>query len=217
MITRKSVQSRTRRFVRVISVATAASAAVLLSWAGPASADNPPQLACGNTQLGPCSETAHFTSSQGFSTPPPAAGGTNCPAYLLSDISFMDFAGHGVEHITVNKAQDAWFTSTFTGTGTFTEYPATSLANIVVDDQGNLSADIVGPPDAIVTGHLTEWFGGSFNNKTVVFTDTITFTGTDQNGVSIHLHAVDHTSWNATSTPFVDPPTLNFSKNHITC
>jgi hypothetical protein len=146
---------------------------------------------------------------------PPATSPTNCPAYLFNDIAFLNFTGNGVEHVTVNKAQDAWFTSTFNGAGTVTFYPDTSLAHVVFDDHGNIvSADVVGPPDATLSGHLMNWFGGSFNNKSVVLHDTINFTGTDQNGNSAQVHTVDHTSWNANSTPFVSPPSLDFHNAH---
>jgi hypothetical protein len=212
MIIRRSTASRTGKLVRIVAVATGACAAAVLAWAGPAAADNAPQLACGSSQPGPCSETAHFTNEQQFVTPlQTPTSSTNCPAYLLNDIILLNFSGNGVEHTTVNKAQDAWFTSTFNGTGTITPYPLSSLANIVMDDQGNIiSADVVGPADATLTGHLTNWFGGSFNNRSVVFHDTINFTGTDQSGNPVQVHAVDHTSWNANSTPFVSPPSLDF-------
>ncbi|MEP7021054.1 MAG: hypothetical protein ABI808_10405 [Pseudonocardiales bacterium] len=121
--------TRSRSRICIVDFAVAVCVAAMLSWAGPAAADNAPQLACGNTQPGPSSETAHFTSNQGFVTPIPSVpGSSSCPAYLLNDIAFLNFTGHGVEHITVNKAQDAWFTETFTGTGTVTAYPSSSLA-----------------------------------------------------------------------------------------
>jgi hypothetical protein len=213
----RTTPTRRVRLIKVAGLVLAMSALAMFGAAAPASADNAPPLACGSTQPGPCSETAHFTSEQMFVTPlTPPTSPSNCPAFLLSDIPLLNFTGHGVEHTTVNKAQDAWFTSTFAGTGTITLYPPSSLANIVMDDQGNIvSADIVGPADAVLTGHLTNWFGGSFNNKNAVLHDTINFSGTDQSGAAMQIHAVDHTSWNATTMPFVDPPSLDF--HNATC
>lgn len=213
----RPVRSRVAAGARVIALAFTVAAFGLLGVAAPASADNAPPLACGNTQPGPCSETAHFTNEQQFVAPVTTpTSPTNCPSWVLTDIPLLNFTGNGVEHTTVNNAQDAWFTSTFAGTGTVTFYPPSSLANIVTDNQGNIvSADIVGPADAVLTGHLTNWFGGSFNNKSVVLHDTINFIGTGQNGAPMNLHAVDHTSWNATTTPFANPPTLDF--HNVTC
>jgi hypothetical protein len=204
-----------RRAGILVGVATTACAVLLLVSAGPAAAGTPPPLSCGSTQPGQCTQTAHFTDEQQFVPPVQPTSPTNCPAYLLTDIAYLNFTGNGVEHTTVNNAQDSWFTSTFNGTGTVTAFPMTSL-NVVFDNQGNIvSIQVVGPPDATLTGHLTIWFGGEFNNKSAVVHDTINFTGTDQNGTSVQVHANDHTSWNATSTPFQSPPTVNF--HNATC
>ena len=212
----RSTRTGRARLIKLAGVTLTLSALALFGAAAPASADNAPPLACGSTQPGPCSETAHFTNEQQFVTPLTApTKPTNCPAFALADIPMLDFTGNGVEHTTVNNAQDAWFTSTFNGTGTITFYPMSSLANIVVDSQGNITADIVGPADAVLTGHLTNWFGGSFNNKSAVVHDTINFTGTDASGAAMQIHAVDHTSWNATTMPFVGPPSNDF--HNATC
>ena len=207
----RSIRNRATA-ARAVALAFTVAALALLGTAAPASADNAPPLACGSTQPGPCTETAHFTSEQQYVTPlTPPTSPTNCPSWVIADIPALNFTGNGVEHITVNAAQDGWNTSTFNGTGTVTFYPPSSLANIVFDNQGNIvSATVVGPPDAVLTGHITNWFGASFNNKSVVFHDTINFIGTNQSGAPMNLHAVDHTSWNATTPPFVNPPTLDF-------
>lgn len=177
---------------------------------GVAHADNAPTQACGNTQPGPCSETDHFTNQSGFQSPIGATS-TSCPSYVTNDFVLLATTGNGVEHVTLNKAQDFWFTTTFTGTGTATFYPASSLANIVTDDQGNIiSADIVGPADATTTGKLTDWFGFSGNNKNAVSHGTINFIGT-----SASLHDTQHASWTGTQNPMTDPPHLAF--NSATC
>lgn len=207
--------SNLRRRTAQLAVLTAAAGTVFAVGTGPAHADNAPPQACGSTQPGPCSETDHFTSQDTWETP---LGATNasCPSWVTGDYVLLAMSGNGVEHVTVNKAQDFWFTTTFTGSGTATFYPASSLANIVTDDQGNIvSVDIVGPPDATVTGHLTDWFGGSGNNKNAVFHGTITLSGSDQAGNPISVHDTQHTSWTGAQMPFVDPPHLDF--NEATC
>ena len=198
-------------------VVLALSAGASTLGASVAYADNAPTQACGNTQPGPCSETDHFTNQNGFVTPiGTPTNATTCPSNILADFVLLATSGNGVEHATANKAQDFWATSTFTGTGTATFYPASSLMNIVMDNQGNIiSADIVGPPDAVLTGKLTDWFGASFNSKNAVIHDTINFTGSDQNGNSVTLHDTAHTSWTGTQKPFIDPPHLAF--NSATC
>lgn len=200
-----------------LAVITAAAAAAFAVGAGPASADNAPPQACGTTQPGPCTETDHFTSQDQWEQPLGAtSNATNCPSWLTDDYVLLAMEGNGVEHVTINKAQDFWFTTTFTGEGTATFYPASSLANIVTDQDGNIvSADVVGPPDTTVTGHLTDWFGGSGNNKNAVFHGTINLNGTDAAGNPAAAHITQHTSWTGGQNPFVDPPHVAFS--NATC
>ena len=209
-------QHHRRRTSRLLIVAAIASAAFAIST-GSAYADNAPPQACGNTQPGPCTETDHFTNEAALQTPlGEATNATTCPSWLVQDYVLLDMSGNGIEHVTVNKAQDFWFTTTFTGTGTASFYPASSLANVVTDDQGNITSfDVVGPSDSTVTGHLTNWFGGSGNNRNAVFHGTITLTGTDQNGQAVTVHDTQHSSWTGTQQPFVDPPHTGF--NDITC
>jgi hypothetical protein len=203
-----------RRIIRSAALLAAVCASMFAFATQPAQADTAPPLACGNTQPGPCTETAHFTNQEGLQTPVGAASGkTNCPDWVLTDYPVLDFTGHGIEHNTLNKAQDFWSTSTFNGTGTVTFYPASSVANIVTDDQGNIvSYDIVGPPDATVTGHLADWFGVSANKQSAVIHNTINFTGTDSAGTSFALHDAGHASWTPGTVPFQDAPHLAFNK-----
>jgi hypothetical protein len=208
---------RIGRAVRGLGILAAASTAVLALSVVPASADTAPQQACGTTQPGPCTETDHFTQQLGFVTPigqptKPSA----CPDWVLNDFPFLDFTGNGIEHVTLNKAQDFWATSTFTGKGTITLYPASSLANLVIDDQGNVSADIVGPPDGVVTGKLQTWFGVSDNKQAGVVHDTINVQ-VSGSGVTLSMHQNSHTSWSGGSEPFVDMPHLSFAKISASC
>jgi hypothetical protein len=192
----------------------AAVAAATLPWltASAASANPAPELACGTTQPGPCNETAHFTDQNEWLTPPDGAVPAGCPSVIVTDAVLVTGTGHGVEHINVNKAQDAWFTSTFTGDVTLTLYP---LSSVVLDPDGNVIA-VVGPADAtqpVFTGKQTEWFGGSFNNKSSVNHATLTF-DVSGGGQSLHLHDVFHATWAPAADPN-GPPTKAFDK--LTC
>jgi hypothetical protein len=193
---------------RMMTLTAVAALAVPLAMMQPAGAATAPDLACGNTQPGPCQETVHFSDINDMNTPAPPGGG--CPAYLSTDFSTFVGTGHGIEHINVNTAQDAWFTTTFTGSVTITAY-----LNGTVDSDDNVTS--VSDPDPNVlpfTGRITEWFGASFNKQSSVFTGTINISATNANGESISVHAVTHASWTPGSDPN-GPPHTAFDK--ITC
>jgi hypothetical protein len=186
----------------------AAAMAVPLMVMQPAGAATAPDLACGNTQPGPCQETAHFSDINDMNTPAPPGGG--CPAYLSTDFFTFVGTGQGVEHINLNKAQDGWFTNTFTGTVTITAY-----LHGTVDSDDNVTS--VSDPDPNVlpfTGKITQWFGGSFNNQNSVFHGTINISVTDANGESLRVHFATHQSWTPGSDPN-GPPHTAFDK--ISC
>ena len=103
-------------------------------------------------------------------------------------------------------------TITFSGNVTLTAYPPSSLT---FDDQGNVTG-ITGPPDASVpvfNGKLTEWFGGSFNNKNATNTGTINVSASG-GGQTVTIHAVFHANW-AVGSDLSGPPTRQF--DHVTC
>jgi hypothetical protein len=171
----------------------------------PAGADIAPDLACGSTQPGPCTETAHFSDVNEMNSPAPPGGG--CPAFAATDFATFVGTGNGIEHITVNKAQDVWFTTTFTGTITITPY-----LHGTVDSDGNVTS--VSDPDPSVppyTGKVTDWFGVSFNKQTAVMHSTFHFSGTNANGDVLRFHEASHSAW----TPGTDangPPNKSFDK-----
>jgi hypothetical protein len=125
----------------------------------------------GTTSTGPCTETDHFSELAFPATPIPGCG----PQTLTIIVA----TGNGVQHVTVNQAGDAWFTSTFTGN-----------AQIFTPDFSK------SPPlgALLASGHLTTWFGGEFNKQNYVLHDTGMFQGTAVTGESIFLHFADHAS-----------------------
>src|SRR6266568_2684318 len=116
-----------RLMVRMMTLGAVATLAVPLALMQPAGAATAPNLACGDTQPGPCQETAHFSDINDMNSPAPPGGG--CPAYLSTDFFTFVGTGNGVDHINVNKAQDGWFTTTFTGTVTITAYLHGTVGN----------------------------------------------------------------------------------------
>jgi hypothetical protein len=184
---------------------TLAAIAVLLVPSA-AVADTAPNLSCGSTQPGPCQQTEHFSNLDELDSPLPP--GQGCPAALENDFVHIVGTGNGIEHVNVNKVQDAWFTSTFTGNVTITSYPPSS---VTVDDQGNVTG-IVGPPDPnmpVVSGKFTEWFGASFNNKNATSGGTVNLS-VSGGGMSFSLHANLHSNW-AVGSDLSGPPTRSFS------
>jgi len=132
--------------------------------------------------VGRCNGTDHFTQA--------AFPGMAIPACSLPPV-WIEVNGNGVQHITVNAAQDFWLTSTLEGTATITLLP--------FDSQGH---PIFGPGAPYATGHLTMWFGISANNQNYVVHDTGNVTATTTTGVPISLHFVDH----ASSIPPISTP-----------
>jgi hypothetical protein len=97
-------------------------------------------------------------------TPIVCPDGSTVPGGVLSII-----VANGVFHVTINKAGDLWDTSTIEGPFTF------------IADTGT-----------VYTGHYTEWFGDSLNNRNAVFTGTLNFIGTSSTGALLNLHLEVH-------------------------
>ena len=158
----------------------------------------PSQFNCGDPSLppAPCNQTAHFSSIDAVGTPPPP--GASCPDFVNNDFLTIVGDGNGIEHSIVNNALDGWFTSTFTGQVTLTFYPPTS-----VDQTDPNNPVITGAPDAgapVLMGRLTQWFGGSFNNRNFVNHGTNNFTGVDSASNQYGFHSVFHVSSSANPT-----------------
>src|SRR5215469_9557273 len=176
---------------RLAAAAAAAALAVVplaITQAASAAPVSPQDFTCGVTVFTACNQTAHFSTPSG--TPAPEVGApspqaADCPAWVAVDGAVIDGTGNGIEHSIINDAGDGWFTSTFTGMVTvqaWTVDPAT----------GALVAPDPGVP--VFTGHLQQWFGGSFNRSNFVNHDTINFSGTAADGTTFSIHLVDHLS-----------------------
>jgi hypothetical protein len=120
--------------------------------------------------------TVHFKDAvQTFHIGPP-------PACLLSGTITQTF--NGVFHIIINKAGDAWDTSTMTG------------PFVLVPDDPSLPT---------YTGHATAWFGDSFNNQNEVHHFTINAHATAPNAPAFDFHETFHFSTSASGT---NPPLI---------
>jgi hypothetical protein len=175
---------------------------------------------------GSFTQTSHFQSLQQWGTPlGPATNATNCSGPIgdvyLNDFALFDLTGNGVQHVTVNKAGDSWFTTTFTGRGTIAFYPASSLV-VTYDNSGNITnVDVVGPPDMIINARLTEWFGFEDNNQNAVGHGTVDAQGvtvaggtTVPAGEAVSLHEQSQARW-AVGTDLNGPPV--FFTNKVSC
>lgn len=194
----RNIRARVR--ARGVTVAATALAVIALplvlaqaAGAAPVPSNN---FTCGVTVFTACNQTAHFSTPSG--TPAPEVGApspqaTGCPAWVAVDAPVIQGTGNGVEHAIVNNAGDGWFTSTFAGTVTIVAYTVDSMGNPVAPDPSV-------PP---YTGHLQQWFGGSFNRSNSVDHDTINFSGTAADGSTFSIHLVDHVSTtpNAAAAP----------------
>jgi hypothetical protein len=174
-------------------------ATAAMSTAAPVS---PSDFTCGVTVFTPCNQTAHFSTPSGTDAPlvgQPNPQATGCPAFVAVDAPVFQGTGNGIEHSIINKAGDGWFTSTFTGSVTMTAF--------TVDSNGNpLAPD---PNVPVYSGHLTQWFGGSFNKNNMVNHATVTFSGTAPDATSVHFHMVDH--MNTTPNPAAAPNAFNIA------
>ena len=194
------VRLRARWGTAVTAALTAILMLLLLAQRAGAAPVPPDDFTCGVTVFTACNQTAHFSTPSGTSAsvvgePNPQAIG--CPAFVAVDAPVIQGTGNGIEHAIINNAGDGWFTSTFTGTVTVVAWTVDSAGNLVAPD----------PSVPVFTGHLTTWFGGSFNRSNFVVHDTITFTGTAADGSTFSIHQVDHLS----TTPNVAAAPNSFS------
>jgi hypothetical protein len=128
---------------------------------------------------GPPTPGQTYTCTMHLRDAPPQTGpvaatacpdGTSVPAGIL-----ITTVENGIFHITINKAGDEWDTGTVEGSFTFT------------------GADT----NIVYTGHFSQWFGDSFNNRNMVQHATINFVGSSLTGDHIALHIEFHLSVSA--------------------
>ena len=204
------IRARIRRVGSSLGVAILLSAA-LASTAGAA---------------GSFTQTLHSNSLQMWGSPfTPVTSSSGCSgpvgSAFTNDFAFLDLTGNGVQHVTVNGAGDSWFTSTFTGSGTVTFYPASSV-DLTFDSQGNItSATVVGPPDMVLSAHVTEWFGFESNRQNAVGHGTVNGQGTSlaggatvPAGLPVSIHVTTHSQWAVGADPS-GPPSFMFT--NINC
>jgi hypothetical protein len=181
------------RFKARLAAAAAAAVTVIgvpLMMAQAASAAPVPaqDFTCGITVFTACNQTAHFDTPSGTPAPEigsPSPQATGCPAWVAVDAPVIQGAGNGIEHSIINNAGDGWFTSTFTGMVTVQAWTVDPVTGALVTPDPGVPA---------YTGHLQQWFGGSFNHSNFVSHDTINFSGTAADGSTFSIHLVDHLS-----------------------
>jgi hypothetical protein len=202
-------ESIMKKALRRFAVVSTVAAATLLPLTG-ASAQTVGN-GCGSTITTSCSDTEHYSTRSEW-----LGGGlvgATCPAYF-NDWGLESGTGNGVSHVNINKDGDEWVSDTWSGSATITFYPSSSV-DIVADQDGNVtSATITGPPEAVLTGHSTNWFGASFNNQNSALTFTFAFEGTDQGGTPIKVHGDEHATWVPGADPF-GPPSISHA--HMVC
>jgi hypothetical protein len=104
----------------------------------------------------------------------------------LTGWALVDVIGNGVQHATVNAAQDFWLTTTIEGGATIV--PGT----VILDNHGNpisFTPDLTQPT---FSGHLQDWFGVSINSQNMSISSTANFLGTSSAGAAASLHINAH-------------------------
>lgn len=123
--------------------------------------------------------------------PPPLPEG----CWANETLAIMSTNGNAIQHFTVNKASDFWFTTTYAGDAAV--YPVAQP--ISYDANGDVVLDTSGP--ALYTGHLTTWFGEEDNKQNGVMHSTASFHGTDAAGNAVSLNAHLQFGTNAMGQP----------------
>lgn len=123
--------------------------------------------------------------------------------WLPTTDAIMSTFGNAILHSTVNKADDFWFTSTYTGDAAVYPIVFASPGVPEVDQNDNDVLDTSGAP--LATGHLTTWFGISDNNQNGVQHATLTFKGTEADGTAVgitgHFQVATNANGDVTATP----------------
>jgi len=183
----------------VLAICTALFGALALPVSANSGTGPPPIPSC-YPGVGPCQETDHFGQLTFLASPLPGCGG------VFDEWALIDQRGNGVQHININGAQDAWFTSTMEGPATLV------VGTLTFDSNGNPSftPDTTKPTFA---GRLQQWFGGQFNknNASMSLTVNLQMTGSDGSSLTLHLNSHVNTTGSAPFTP--NPNSMHFKVN----
>jgi hypothetical protein len=183
----------------VLAICTALFGALAIPVSANSGTGPPPIPSC-YPGVGPCQETDHFGQLTFLASPLPGCGG------VFDEWALIDQRGNGVQHINVNGAQDAWFTSTMEGPATLV------VGTLTFDSNGNPSftPDTTKPTFA---GRLQQWFGGQLNknNASMSLTVNLQMTGSDGSSLTLHLNAHVNTTGSAPFTP--NPNSMHFKVN----
>lgn len=135
----------------------------------------------------------------------PSGGAPPLPAgcWMPSTDAVMSTFGNAIEHFTANKANDDWFTSTYTGDASVYPIVFASPGVPMLDQNENDVLDTSGTP--LATGHLTTWFGQEDNKQNGVFHATLHFNGVEADGTPVsidgHFQFATNANGNVTATP----------------
>lgn len=165
-----------------------------------ASVQGPPPIPTCVPGAGPCTETDHFTELAFLGRP------LDCQGYFGGWV-MISVTGNGVEHITVNKAQDFWFTTTFEGTASVTPVLVTVINN-PPPQPPTITGVLRDYSRPVLTGHFQTWFGFEGNQNNFVGHDTGNLQLTAPDGTTYDVHFNDHLS-STPANPFV-PHTIVF-------
>ncbi len=151
-----------------------------------------------SASAGTVTQTVHFNSLPEISAVLPCGP----PAGL---IVVDEDNGNGVMHFAAN-ANGFWVTATYTGDVKL--FPA---LNVTTDSSGFVTTFVADPNRPTAQGHVTDWFGESFNPTIAVLHDTLNAQLTTSDGQAFSFHAIDHAQATPTFPPVITRSFLNFS------
>lgn len=153
---------------------------------------------------GTVSQTFHFTANPPFAVPLP------CSSLAGLNVINED-NGNGVIHMTGN-ANGFWITGTYAG-----DIQIAPALSAVVDPQtGNVISFVPDPNRPTASGHVADWFGGSFNLNVAVQHDAVNAQVTTSDGQSMNFHMIDHVQLAPPTTPG-GPPVVTHQFTDVRC
>jgi hypothetical protein len=156
----------------------------------------PPPLSC-YPSVGPCQETDHFSQDASLASPLPGC-------MILTEWALISIEGNGLQHMTVNSAQDFWFAFKMEGAATIVQ------GDVVLDANGNLVSFTPDASKPTFTGHWQQSFDVQSNNKNNSSSGIVDFHGTSSNGASITLHFTMHDNTTGSAPTIPNMNSLHF-------